>query len=101
VAASRSRGRVGVVEGRISGLAISWRRADSAGTSLGRGPTELGTTGLSGIREHPRLERLEPLVPAEESDEALPTLANMLPELREGAGEGVRNRGTGRVLVGD
>jgi len=49
----------------------------------------------------PKLDRLEvePLDPPEELPETFPTLEKMLPEVRDKAGEGVLNRGTGRLLI--
>jgi hypothetical protein len=67
---------------------------------VGMSCQEVGTSGLGGIRVQPRLEP-EELEPPEAIEGAFPTLENMLPERREGAGEGVLNRGAGRVFIGE
>ncbi len=86
--------------GGASPVGMSCRRAERAGDELDRATSEVGTSGLGGIRVQPRLEP-EELEPPEATDGAFPTLEKMLPEWRDGAGEGVLNRGAGRVFTGE
>lgn len=79
---------------------MSWRRADKADDGLGRATSEVGASGVGAIKVQPRLEP-EWLDPREAMEGAFPTLENMLPELRDMAGEGVLNRGNGRLLTGE